>query len=284
MRKPLVVLSSLLLLAAAGCSSDNSVAGPDGRCPRASVSAGQTVTGVLTADACTFNPDPDFSPFFDPFAFRIDSAQSYVVTLRGDVDAGAGVFNTALTLVAPSGTIAAEDFGTFEGLAENSQLAFVAPRSGSYSLRVHGYDASNFGPYALTVQACGAAPSVTTTAATGALAASDCVVHNYAAVTNNDSSLVDFYQLRLEYGQSVTVEAVSTAFKPLLQVGGPDFDAACQFDNCARKETTATTTDTARVTITAANPGVYTVTVGTDPRVNKFGTTGAYSVRIVQLP
>jgi hypothetical protein len=90
---------------------------------------------------------------------------------------------------------------------------------------------------------------------------------------------VDFYRLRMTAGESLTIRAVSSAFRARVYIGGAGFDAQCRFNDCSYNYGAATG-DTVRVPFTAYTSGQYTVMVGPDASRAPFGTTGGYSIDI----
>lgn len=278
MRQPLFLLASIASLAGlVACGDDsNPITGPDGTCSQVALATGQTVTGTLSAAACTYNPDASYSTFFDPYRLQLEAGQSYVFDVHGNADPTVA-FAPALTLLQSTGNVVSQhDLGGSVAYPF-AQMAFVASEGGAYSLRVHGYSSAQTGKYAVTASACGAAPIITDAIQNGAIAASDCKVHGFAGSTFRDSSLVDFYQVELADDEGITVRATSTSFQPAVYIAGPGFDTNCWYIGCNDNYRTATT-GTASVSLSPSIGGVYTIMVGTDPRVNVFGTTGAYTI------
>lgn len=181
----------------------------------------------------------------------------------------------ALSLDLASGNTAAESDD--DGGNRTSQLAFVAPMSGSFALHVHSYAVSDSGSYALVARSCGRAPTLADTLIKGSLSTSNCVLHGFNS--SSDSSLVNFYQLQMRAGESVVVRAISSAFRAHVYIGGPGLDAQCRFSNCSSTNRTATG-DTLRVGFTASQTGHYTVIIGTNSAVNPYPAAGAYSIDI----
>lgn len=280
MRQSHVILTSFVtLVSLAACGADRMTGVPsfDGACQPGALAIGQTTKGTLSSTDCSAQLDRDFSWFYDPFRVQLDSAQSYVFYLRGDGLAPTGITmsDAALSLDLLTGNTAAESDD--DGGDRNSQLAFVAPAGGTFALHVHSYAVSDSGNYVLVARSCGRAPTLADTLIKGSLSTSNCVLQNFNS--GADSSLVNFYQLRMRAGESVVIRAISSAFRPHVYIGGPGFDAQCKFANCSAVDRTATG-DTLRVGFTAFADGQYTVIVGTNATVNPFPTVGAYSIDI----
>lgn len=290
MRKNVLFLSLAAVATLAACSSDDgndNITGPDSAaCTRGVLRTGQTVTGAISAADCKFEDTADNfsgdSLLSESYSVRLEQGRSYVFYLR-DVDEVGQDFDTGLSLYGSSGLVAYSDDeggGVLNG--HNSQLAFVAPTTGNYSVRVHGYSDADSGSYALTAQTCGAAPTVTDAPINGAIAAGDCVVHNlWDDFDEADSSRVDFYKVSLAAGQQVTVRVQSTAFDPFLSISGPGFDAQANLDG---DYDYSWGTSPVTVTYTANLAGQYTIMVAPTPETETFGTTGAYTIDIEPNP
>lgn len=211
-----------LLVALVGCGSDDSIVGPDGDCTRGTIAIGQLRAGSLTAGACEgFDGEWSNSAFFyESYTVRLDSGQAYLFTLDSDD------FDTMAELIGEGGIRLTynDDVGDFEGFDQDSELYFVAERSGTFSLRVRGYDDSQVGRYTLTATSCQARP-MPNGSVDGALRSSDCVLRQwFAGGEIGERSFVDLYVARLRAGQPRTIRLVATDFTPTFELGGPGFE------------------------------------------------------------
>lgn len=285
MRK--AVLFTALAMLVAGCGSDNSVTGPSldaAKCVKGSISAGDTKSGQLTTSSCPYYDYAysDDSTYYDAFTFQAEKGKGYMITARGDTAAGMDMVIELVGRDVNTGQEQVLAISDDEGGNLASQVHFVAPTSGTFSLRVMGYSNSDTGSYALTAQSC-RVPAARIDGAfssdTEHLQSSDCVLSKpYFTSTYGDSSHVALYQIHFDANEQRTITVVSSQFKPAFELYGPGFDGLCYLSDCdGFSARNSNATDTLTYTFTANYPGDYTLAVGGSGYAS---STGAFSLTV----
>lgn len=288
-----LILAAIAVLAA-GCGSDNedSITGPDApQCVKGSIEPGSSVTGEVTTASCSrfdFALSGD-SVYYDAYTMDVERDHGYLVTLAPPD--GAEPFDNSIELVATNPITGEEqvlgisdDEGSANSSPNQAQMRFVAPASTRLSVRVSGYDRTELGEYALTVQSCDPpAPGISApTNITGTLASTDCVSYLYAS---GDSSNVQLYSIHFDANQERIITVTSPDFSPAIDLWGPGFDALCYLEGCGG-DANATAGSTATIDFVASDdfingflrntPGTYTLAVGS----SQFGGAGSYTLHV----
>ena len=234
MRASLAVAAGALI--ALGCSSNNSATGPDPRnCTKGSVSFPATITGKTSAASC-LRYDYQYSThsvYYDSYDIHIDSGGAYELTLQSQSGAN---WDATLELVGTDPATGDNDLLAIsddEGVIGTnfSQLYFVAPKSGTYSLRVSGYDTGDTAAYVLKTRTCAnVLPPIKDSIIASAqnIVANDCWVEDPQFTF--DSVQVKLYTIFMEPGHEKQITVTSAAFEPGFQVFGPGFGTFCYYD------------------------------------------------------
>ena len=158
--KVAIVFAGIVALA---CSSNNSATGPDPRnCTKGSISGATTITGTLNDKSCLrwdwqySSPYTGDSVWTDSYDFHLDSGAAFIIDLQNQKDSA---FDAVLELVGKNPNTGDDELLAIsddEGPVGTywSQLYFVSPVSGTFSLRVSGYDISDTVAYSLQVRTC----------------------------------------------------------------------------------------------------------------------------------
>ena len=231
-------------LIAMGCSSSNSATGPDPRnCTKGSVSFPATITGKTGAASCLrydYQYSED-STYYDSYDIALDSGGAYLINLQAANDS---FWDATLELVGTdpaTGDNVLLDISDDEGgpygcggscsLYNWSQLYFVAPKSGTYSLRVSGYDREDTASYILKTRTCAnvlAPIKDSIIASAQSIVANDCWVQQPQFTF--DSVQVKLYTIFMEPGHLKHITVSSAAFEPGFAVFGPGFGTFCYYD------------------------------------------------------
>lgn len=285
MKKQLVMMA--LGVIALGCSSDsNNVAGPNtdpASCNKGSISTGDTKTGQLGSASClrydyAYSDD---SVYYDTYTFTATKGKGYQFGLE-NAD-GVTNFDGVLELATINPTTGEEQLVAIsddEGAQNYSRLTFIAPVSGTFTLRASGYDKSDTAAYKLTAKSCDSPlPQITGDLASTnqTLGASDCTLVR-PEFFSDDSTHVKLYSLHIGPNETRTITVTSTAFQPGFQLYGPAWGVPCYYDyqGCGKAIAFAQNGSTVSATITVSGsyvcggsacvatdwPGEYTLAVG----------------------
>jgi hypothetical protein len=238
MRASLAVAAGALI--ALGCSSNNSATGPDPRnCTKGSIAFPGTYTGHVGPGACTrwdYQYSGD-SVFYDSYDVRLDSGGAYELTLQSQ---SGDNWDATLELVGTDPATGDNDLLAIsddEGVIGTnfSQMYFVAPKSGTYSLRVSGYDITDTSTYVLKTRTCAnVLPPIKDSiiASAQTIGANDCWLEDPDFTF--DSVQVKLFTIFMEPGRVKEITVSSAAFEPGFQVFGPGFGVDCGygFDGC----------------------------------------------------
>ena len=262
MRKALAVIAVGVVLAA--CSNDNST-GPDPRnCTAGSIASGDTKTGTLNNTSC-LRYDWEYSrdsAFYASYDVKLDSGKAYMFNLQGTPVPT--FFDATLELVAADKSTGVDvllAISDDEGLLGGSNLYFIAPGSGTFSLRVSGYDKSDTASYVLKARSCKVpTPAIVDSliASSQLLEAGDCMLEKPRF--SNDSSPIQLYSIKFAPNETKSVVVTTTAFNPGIQMFGPGFGTFCdyRYQGCMGGQ----------------NPDYFTDLVPSNDRVTQQGSIG----------
>jgi hypothetical protein len=309
----MIALAAGTILAA--CSSDNST-GPDARnCTKGTITAPDTKTGKLGSTSCLrwdyayASPLTGDSVYSDSWDVSLVKGQGYVFNLQNVADSD---WDAVLELVGTNPTTGDVDLLSIsddEGVRGTkwAQMFFIAPASGTYSLRVSGYDVGDTVSYSLTSKRCDPAmPTIADSLVTTSqqLTAFDCVLEQplFAQFGTHESTYVKLYSVHFNPNDTKRITVTFGDFFPAFQIVGPDWGVYCYYDyqGCGENFTTAggsvvlpggsssisldLTTD-GRFTCQwdfcgyTHFPGDYTLVVGAE----NFGDVGAFQLTVLPI-
>jgi hypothetical protein len=269
------------VLAAAACGGDNNVTGPDsGACVKGQIANGSTASGRLGSTSCSF-VDPvwlEDGAFYDAYTVRVTAGKAYEFTARNDNHQTD--YDYVLELWGngsngdPSQLLAVSDDEGGGFFRHDPQMLFVAPKSGTYSLRMMAYSLDDTSTYTLTARECPVHGVITTSFsdANQALRTSDCVLSD--PYFSGDSSRVALYSVHMDANTSRVITIVSSDFDPGFQIGGPGFDVRCSLDGCS--SWSADAVDSVTATFFADSAGEYTLAVGS----RAYTDTGTFKLMV----
>lgn len=226
--------SVIALLAACGGSDKKNPVGPDSACSRGSLTLGTVRTGTVASGDCVFSSSSFASGGkYDAYSVALTAGQVYQVLHQATV---AFDFDAFVEVVEPGGVVIA--FSDDDAQSLNSELFFVAPTTGAYSIRAGGLKATELGDYRLTIRSCGATQLTSTASVGGALTSGDCRTTFTPA---SDSSLADIF-LFTNTGTSRDLTVTSSTFSPAFVVAGPTFGLESAFFDLSSLGSPATLT------------------------------------------
>lgn len=277
MKNPSITLALLASALVAGACGDggSEPLGPVDRaeCTIGSIVAGQAreftlggATGCASLDAWRGDSVRSAS-----YTVRLQAGQLYAFrAVEKDVVASSD-FDITLSLFGPGAdtsqhgwlTASDDEWGSASGYAP--QVLFVPPVTGSYAVRVSGYNAGDTARAVRVVsEACAWLGTRAEASFEGVLPTTGCVVSSeeFSLDPDVDSTRVTGFALALDAGDQRRVRVISQAFQPTVYLAGPgpdiwwtgtidmDMDRARAFD------------DTATVYVSAPEAGTYSVFVG----------------------
>lgn len=299
MKKQLVMVA--LGAIAIGCSSDSTnVAGPNtdpAACSKGSISAGDTKSGQLGSASClrfdyAYSLD---SVYYDTYKFTAVKGHGYQFALDNadEVSTFDGVLELA-TIDPSTGEEQLLAISDDEGPHNYSRLSFIAPVSGTFTLRAGGYGNSDTTAYKLAAKSCDSPlPQITGDLASTnqTLDASDCMLYE-PEFLSDDSTHVKFYSLHIGPNETRTITVTSSDFAPGFQLYGPAWGVPCYYDyqGCGKAIAPVQESNTATASITVSGnyvcggeaclqidwPGEYTLAVGS----NASTATGAFTLQV----
>jgi len=289
MRK--LLLLGAIALAAGACSSDDvSAVGPDPQsCTKASIKVGDTKTGSIDSNSCAMYDwywEED-SVNFESYNVTLQQGKGYLFTLGGDEPAERQLGLVSVVDILGELTSNYVAVQSSDDDSNPAQLFFVAPTTGTYSLRVFNDDVGESFDYSLSARECtpravdvvGAFSSDSET-----LSSDDCALAEpYFNYMNRGgdwspvSSHIALYTIHFDGYSPRTITVKSDDFAPAFMVEGPGFDAWCNTYYCSgdqmRNDARA---DSVSRTMWVWTPGTYTLTVGSVDE----NETGTFSVDV----
>jgi len=219
---------------ALGCSSSNSATGPDPRnCTKGTISFPQTVTAKMDASACTLY---DYwyladSTNYWSYDVHLDSGGAYLINLAAANDTAH--WDAVMELVGRDENTGDEQLlliSDDEGARWGSQLYFVAPKSGTFSVRAMNYDFGDTATYALTTRTCAKGLTQITDSVIGSaqsIASTDCWLES--PLFTYDSVQMKLYTIWMAPGHEKEITVSSGVMQPGFQVFGPGFGESCDY-------------------------------------------------------
>ncbi|HET7622523.1 MAG TPA: hypothetical protein VFK39_11530 [Gemmatimonadaceae bacterium] len=277
MRKLLYV--GALALVAGACSSDElSPVGPDAQnCTVGSMKVGDTKTGDIGASSCSMYDWYwwEDSVHFESYNVTVEKGKGYLFSVDGDAAASRSLgLASASVLVGDSASLymAVQDPDNWEDGAPG-QIFFVAPKTGTYSLRVFSRNLDDQFDYTLTAREC--KPRVIDIQGayandTASLNEDDCTIEEpyFSWVYANSEwtrtpSHVALYTIHYDGSSRRRITVQSDDFAPGMMLAGPGFDAWCDtyYSDCDNTSNSALA-DSISTTWDMWVPGVYTLAVG----------------------
>lgn len=216
-----VLLISLLLSGCGGLTDfPTGQRGSPRGCTRGALSIGTPTSSDLSiTDDCRLN---DTGPLFESFSVTLTQGQAYLVRVL----APNNDLNVVLELLDATGQIVAfNDDDRATVTSRNSQIVFVAPVSGTFTVRVRAFDATGVGAFTVAVRSCGTTRINGPVSLTGSIALTDCRIANIA--TTGDSAQADFFVVPLVADATLTftLSNLSAGFDPVMMFDGPGFTA-----------------------------------------------------------
>jgi len=266
---PKSVLATLAVaVALTACGGDdkkrNSVTGPDANCIRGTLSSGSSVTGTLASGDCAFSNVSVASGRYDGYSVSLTAGEVYQVQLNVT---GANDADLYVEVATAAGAVIATGDDNLKDL--NTELFFIAPQSGTFTIRAGGYEMVDLGSYRLSLRGCSATRITSTAAVTGSLSTGDC---RSTFTLGADSSLADVFVVAYT-GVALNLTVESSVIDPFFLVLGPAF-ASSETRNFAVSSSTGSP---AVATLEGGKPAGDYLVILTTSKV--FGSTGAYTIR-----
>lgn len=278
MRKLLFVCA--LALVAGACSSDEIAAvGPDPQnCTDGSIKVGDTKTGDIDSSSCSMY---DWYWFEDSVRFvsynvTVEQGKGYLFSVGGDSAAYRAIgLATTSDFLSDSASLylAVQSPNNWGVGGKPAQIFFVAPKTGTYSLRVFIDDLDESSDYTLTAREC--KPRVIDLQGaysndTASLGEDDCTIEEpYFSYSNVNGqwtrtpSHVALYSIYYDGSADRQITVQSDDFAPGMMVAGPAFDAWCNtyYSSCSSYQNSSLA-DSISSTWSMWVPGYYTLAVG----------------------
>ena len=291
MRKLLFVCA--VAMVAGACSSDEiAPVGPDPQsCTQGSIKIGDTKTGDINANSCSMY---DWymvgdSVHFTSYNVTVEKGKGYLFTLGGDDTVRRAIgLATSSDLVSDSSSLyLAVQYAYRPEEGKPAQIFFVAPKTGTYSLRVFSTGLDDSFDYTLTAREC--TPRVIDirgaySSDTASLGEDDCTIEEpyYSEVYVNGHwthtpSHVALYTIYYDGSAGREISVQSDDFAPGMMLAGPGFDAWCDtyYSDCNRSQNSALA-DSISATWSMWVPGVYTLAIGS----MESNATGHFKISI----
>lgn len=222
---------ALPMLFAASCANDSLSPAFGARCSNGTLQPGDTLTGAFTASSCFLDNDfysSDRVPY-QSYAVQLRKGKAYAFYLHAVPDSAHGNednVDSRLTLWtrnsagSPIPLAVSDD----EGDGTNSEIWFVSPVDGTFSIVASSYDFDELGGYELSLNECPVLGGLDTAGTyLFTLPASSCQLHS-AAGRASDTSAIAFVTLNAQPGENIKTTVTTTNFPPVWQQGGPGFD------------------------------------------------------------
>jgi hypothetical protein len=232
MRFPIALAS---IVAFASCGGDSVVQPTFGSaCSEGSIRAGETIEGEFNEESCVI-PYHFYSGntvAYASYKVSLQEGKGYWLYLQqipndtglNEVDAVLSLFGKDENGASVPLAVSDDEARGIDG--HDSEIFFIAPKSGTFNIVTSTYDISELGGYRLTMREC---PVVATLDTAGTYASlpfsnSECVRHEMAGGDPSRIVLV-----AIPAGALETIDlSVSADFEAAIEVGGPGFDV---FDN-----------------------------------------------------
>lgn len=275
MRKLLYVCA--LAMVAGACSSDElAPVGPDPQgCTKGSIQVGDTKTGSIGASSCAMYDwywEED-SVNFESYNVTVEKGKGYLFTLSGDEPAERELGLVSRNSV--NGDSASIYLAVQEAYdeANPSQIYFVAPVTGTYSLRVFNDEVGDSFDYTLTAREC--TPRAIDIGGayandTASLSSDDCTLEepyfnwmSREGVWSYAPSHVALYTVYMNGYSPRKITVQSDDFAPSFMLEGPGFDGWCNTYYCSGDNfSNGSMQDSVTTTWWMWMPGTYTLAIG----------------------
>jgi len=219
------------MLFAASCANDSLSPAFGAGCSGGTLQPGDTLTAAFTASSCVLDQDfysSDRVPY-QSYTVHLTKGKGYAFYLRAVPDSAHGNadgVDSRLTLWtrndagSPIPLAVSDD----EGDGTNSEIWFVSPVDGAFSLVASSYDFDEFGGYELSMNECPVLGGLDTAGTYQfTLPASPCQLHSVAGRAS-DTSAIAFVTLNAAPGENIKTTVTTANFPPAWQQGGPGFD------------------------------------------------------------
>lgn len=274
-------------LVATSCGNDSLAPGFGAGCSAGVLQAGDTLTGAFTTSSCFLDQDfysGDRVPY-QGYTVHLTKGKGYLVYLRAVPDTANGNednVDARLTLWtrSASGNPIPLALSDDEADGRNSEIWFVSPVDGTFSLVASSYDFDELGGYQLSMNECPVLGGLDTAGTYQfSLPASACRLHE-AGGHSSDTSAVAFVTLNAQPGENVKTTVTTANFPPVWSQGGPGFDTWSNIYQESNYATARGSGSTASFTMGEVG-GPLTVAVGATT-VDSVG--GAFSITLQRTP
>lgn len=244
--------AALLALGLAACGDDTVVTPVFGeRCSAGELRIGTAATGALAEDSPCVEERHFWTSYrsaYDAYAVRLEAGKAYIFRLEKRPDArreGRDNLDALLTVFGrdEAGVVRPLALSDDEGGDRDSELLFVAPRSGTFQVVAGMYgsidDVDDLGGYLLTSAECPVLGRITGSGSrTFTLAPSACVRTD--AGEGGAPAAYRFVTIDAEPDQRITVAVEADGFQPAWELYGPAQDAfANLYDESQHRASTA---------------------------------------------
>ena len=222
------------------------------------------MTGTLASGDCAFSSASVASGRYVGYSVSLTAGEVYQVQFNVT---GANDADLYVEVATAAGAVIAVGDDNFRNL--DTELFFIAPQSGTFTIRAGGYEMVDLGSYRLSFRGCSATRITSTAAVTGSLSSGDC---RSTFTLGADSSLADVFVVAYT-GAALNLTVESSVIDPFFLILGPDV-ASSATRNFAFSSSTGSP---AVATLEGGKPaGNYLVILTTS---EVFGSTGAYTIR-----
>lgn len=266
----------------ASCGGDSVVQPTFGSgCSAGTLRTGETVGGELGAESCSvpyhFWSGNEVS--YETYRVTLTEGKGYWFYMRqvpngdgeNDLDALLTLYGRDESGASIPLAISDDNAGGIDG--HDSEIFFVAPRSGTFNLVAGSYDINDVGGYRLTMRECPVVATLDTAGTYESLPFSDteCVRHSIAG-TGVAAKFV-LLAIPSDEFETLDIDVTSGDFTPRIEAGGPGFDT---YDNIYADnvyETSSTTPATVSL-VNGEVSGIVTLAVG----ASMFDPSGTFDV------
>lgn len=256
-------------------------------CLKGPLQAGDTLTGAFTSTSCVL--DQDFwsgnTVPYETYDIQLTRGKAYHLYLQAIPDtANQGTDNVDARLTlwgrSPTGEPIPLASSDDEADGTNSELWFVAPAGGTFTVVASSYDFGEFGGYRLMMNECPVLGALDTAGTYQfALPPSPCWRHG-AGNRSADTSAFAFVTLNAVPGELFKTSVTTGAFPPTWEEFGPGFDTYANLYNDSRNASARGSGSTASMTMGAVG-GQVTIGVGATT-VDSAG--GAFTLTLTRTP
>ncbi|HKS07672.1 MAG TPA: hypothetical protein VJR92_15325 [Gemmatimonadaceae bacterium] len=285
MRFP-IALAAVAVFASCGGDSTTQPTFGSG-CSVGSLRSGETVEGELGAESCSipyhFWSGNEVS--YETYRVTLQEGKGYWFYMRqipngdgdNDLDALLTLYGRDESGATIPLAISDDDAGGIDG--HDSEIFFVAPRSGTFNLVAGSYDINDVGGYRLTMRECPVVATLDTAGTYESLpfADSECVRHSIAQT--GVASKIVLMAIPSDEFETLDLDVTSGDFSPRIEAGGPGFDTYDNIYDDNVYEVSSTTPATVSL-VNGEVSGMVTLAVG----ASMFDPSGTFDVVLGRTP